>query len=51
MPQDRTGRDSSCTIMGKIGRHDIEADRTNDVAPLRENKCHRPGGSLLFLGR
>ena len=45
MPQDRTGRDSSCTIMGKIGRHDIEADRANDVAP-RKNKRHR---SVAFV--
>ena len=41
MPQDRTGRDFPCTVMEKIGRHDIEADRANDVAP-RKNKRHRP---------
>ena len=34
--------------MEKIGRHDIEADRANDVAP-RKNKRHRPV-AFVFSG-
>ena len=36
-----------CTIMEKIGRHDIEADRANDVAP---GKTAPPSGGIFFLG-
>ena len=49
MPQDRTGRDFPCTVMEKIGRHDIEADRANDVAPSREKQAPPSGGICFSL--
>ena len=40
MPQDRTGREFSMHRYGKkIGRHDIEADRANDVAPRKKTSA------------
>lgn len=36
--------------MEKIGRHDIEADRANDVAPLREKQAPPSGGICFSWG-